>query len=140
MVIKGVTFNNIPNKKLGTKIGTMLTQSNISISKDVETYIQSEDFYKLISVLDIDWAGIEIDANTTINDTADLINWIKSISVNGGTGEIGSKGPQGDKGPEGDQGEPGIQGVKGDQREPGPQGDKGDEGEPGVQRAKGDQG
>ena len=97
MILKNVSFSNVPNKKQGTKIGTMLTQSNIGISDEVNEYLQSEDFYKLICALDIDWAGIEIDENIIINDTADLINWIKSIS-NGHSGGAGDKGPQGDKG------------------------------------------
>ena len=158
MTINNVVFSNVPNKKQGIKIGTMLTQSNIPMSQNVQEYIQSEKFYKLVSALDIDWSGIEIDANTTINDTADLINWINSISVNavagpqgdkgdqgepgvqGAKGDQGEPGPQGAKGDKGDQGEPGVQGAKGDQGEPGVQGAKGDQGEPGVQGAKGDQG
>ena len=149
MTIKDVVFNNVPNKKQGTKIGTMLTQSNIGVSQEVENYIESEEFYKLISALDIDWAGIEVDENVVINDTADLINWIKSLSVQGAQGEQGPKGDQGEpgeKGDKGDQGEPGEKGdqgepgEKGDQGDPGEKGDKGDQGEQGPKGDKGDQG
>ena len=98
MTINNVVFSNVPNKKQGIKIGTMLTQSNIPMSQNVQEYIQSEKFYKLVSALDIDWSGIEIDANTTINDTADLINWINSISANAVAGPQGEKGDKGDTG------------------------------------------
>ena len=79
MVIKGITFNNIPNKKLGTKITTVITQSNVGNSSN-EDYINSQNFYKLYNAIDIDWNGIQFDQDTVINDTADLINIIKSIS------------------------------------------------------------
>ena len=66
--IKGITFNNVPKKKRGTKISTMLTQSNIGVTQDVNSYLLSDDFYKLISALDIDWAGIQVEENVVIND------------------------------------------------------------------------
>ena len=81
ITIKDVTFNNVPNKKKGTKIANMLTQSNITISQTVNEYLQSDEFYKFISALDIDWGRIQIDNNITIEDTADLINWIKSLEA-----------------------------------------------------------
>ena len=126
MILKNVSFSNVPNKKQGTKIGTMLTQSNIEISREVEEYIQSYDFYKLISALDIDWGGIEIDSNVTINDTADLINWIKSLSVNSGTGATGDPGVQGNQGVKGYQGVTGDKGDQGNQGVQGHQGYRGD--------------
>ena len=147
MIVKNVTFNNVPNKKQGTKIGTMLTQSNITISQDVEDYIESEEFYKLISALDIDWGGIQIDENIVINDTADLINWIKSISQGSGAagmqGDPGEAGPQGEtgaqgfKGPQGDPGEAGADGQPGAQGFKGPQGDQGPAGEAGIDGIQG---
>ena len=79
ITIKDVVFSNVPKKKLRTKITTMMTQSNIEKTQTVNDYLQSENFYKLISSLDIDWSGIKVSENTTINDTADLILWIKSI-------------------------------------------------------------
>ena len=139
MILKNVSFSNVPNKKQGTKIGTMLTQSNIKISDEVSEYLQSEDFYKLICALDIDWAGIEIDENITINDTADLINWIKSIA-NSGSGETGFKGPQGDQGTKGITGNQGTFGPQGEIGSKGQQGDKGIIGSQGIQGTKGVQG
>ena len=77
MKIKNVDFTNIPNK-LGTGISTKIVQSNIGdLSR--EEYINSQNFYKLFSAIDIDWNGIVIDENITINDTADLINVILSM-------------------------------------------------------------
>ena len=93
--------------------------------------------YKLISALDIDWAGIQVEENFIINDTADLINWIKSLSLNSSNGEVG---PQGAQGPKGDKGEPGNTGAQGVMGHQGAQGPKGDKGEPGVQGDKGAQG
>jgi len=79
MVIKGITFNNIPNKKLGTQITTVITQSNVGNLSN-EDYINNPNFYKIFNAIDIDWNGIQFDQDTVINDTADLINIIKSIS------------------------------------------------------------
>lgn len=87
ITIKDVTFNNVPKKKLGTKIANMLTQSNIPVSQSVNDYINSENFYRLVSSLDIDWGSIYIDQNTSINDTSDLINWIKSLPTQGSDGK-----------------------------------------------------
>ena len=80
ITIKDVTFNNIYKKKVGTKVPTMLTQSNIPVDATVEEYLQSQDFYKFVSALDIDWCNVTIDENISLNDTADLINWIKSLA------------------------------------------------------------
>ena len=77
MVIKGITFNNIPDKKLGTKITTVITQSNVGNSSN-EDYINNQNFYKLYNAIDIDWNGAEIDNEHVINDTSDLLNYIKS--------------------------------------------------------------
>ena len=118
ITINGVKFTNIPNKRVGTKIGTKLTQNGVP--SDLEAYLASEQFYKLLCALDIDWNGIEVAENVVINDTADLINWIKSIE-----GQAGATGAQG---PKGDTGEAGPKGDKGDTGETGPKGDKGDTG------------
>lgn len=78
MNIKGVQFNNIPNKKLGTQITTRITQSNVGNMSNDE-YLNSENYYKLFNGIDIDWNGIQIDENTEINDTADFIILLKSL-------------------------------------------------------------
>jgi len=78
MVIKGITFNNIPNKKLGTQITTPITQSNVGNLND-EDYINSQGYYKLFSLIDIDWNGAVFDQNIVINDTSDCIQIIKSL-------------------------------------------------------------
>lgn len=89
LVIKDVNFTNIPNKKFGIKLSNTITQSNIN--QKVVDYLQSEDFYKLVNAVDIDWNGIEIDENTVLNDTSDLINWIASkAGQNGITPHIGA--------------------------------------------------
>ena len=74
ITINGVKFTNVPNKRTGVKLGNKISQTNFT--GDLEEYLASEDFYKLISAIDIDWNGIEIGENVVINDTADLINWI----------------------------------------------------------------
>jgi len=74
MKIKNIDFNHIPNK-LGTGISTKIVQTNIGdLSR--EEYINSQNFYKLYSAVDIDWNGAVIDEETEINDTADLIKVI----------------------------------------------------------------
>lgn len=78
ITIKGVQYKNIPNKKAGTKLANMLTQSNIKLSQTIEDYINSDSFYKLVNAIDINWNGIKIDENIILNDTSDLINWISS--------------------------------------------------------------
>ena len=76
ITIKGITYTSIANKRTGTKIGTRLTQAGVTQANDV--YINSENFYKLVQAIDIDWGGIRIDENTLITDTSDLINYIIS--------------------------------------------------------------
>lgn len=79
MKIKNIDFNHIPNK-LGTGISTKIVQTNIgNLSR--EEYINSENFYKLYSVIDIDWNGAVIDEETEINDTADLIKVIIDLKT-----------------------------------------------------------
>ena len=94
ITLKDIIFSNVPNKKLGTKMGNRLTQTNAT--SNAQTYIESQDFYKLINAVDIDWNGIQIDENIIINDTADLINWIASAAgqagADGVTPHIGANG------------------------------------------------
>ena len=78
MNIKGIDFTNISNKKLGTKISTRITQSNVGENTN-EEYYAGQDFYKLFNCLDIDWNGAVIDDNIQINDTADLLSLIISM-------------------------------------------------------------
>lgn len=75
-----VTYSNVPNKKLGVKLANKITQSNIGVSQTVADYLSSEDFYSLVNAIDIDWNGIIIDENTTLNTTEDLITWINSLA------------------------------------------------------------
>ena len=85
ITINGVKFTNVPNKRTGVKLGNKISQTNFT--GDLEEYLASEDFYKLISAIDIDWNGIEIGENVVINDTADLINWILTVA-----GQAGANG------------------------------------------------
>ena len=138
IIIGGLTFN-VPNKKLGTQITTILTQSNIPIDQTVQEYINSENFYNLISAIDIDWGNVVVEEGTTINNTADLINWIKTMPSKGAKGETGDKGATGETGPKGDTGdkgatgETGPTGATGVSGEQGPKGDTGATGETGPQ-------
>lgn len=152
--IKNVRFSNVPNKKLGTKISEILTQSNIGLNQDVSEYLQSQMFYKLVNAIDIDWNGIEVTDGLIINDTADLINWILTLPTSaegvkgekgdkgdkGDTGEQGPKGDKGDTGEAGPQGPQGIQGIQGEQGPQGIQGETGAQGPQGLQGEKGDPG
>ena len=78
ITLKNVKYTNIPNKRLGTRLGTRITQANFDEENTIE-FIKSSNFYKLVNSIDIDWNGIEIDNNTIINDTSDLINIILSL-------------------------------------------------------------
>lgn len=86
ITLNNIKFTNVPNKKLGTQLGNRLTQSNIGVSQTTADYIVSSGFYYLANAIDIDWNGIEINNDTTINSTADLITWIKSIASSVGNG------------------------------------------------------
>lgn len=78
VIINNVKFKNVPDKRYGTKIGDMLTQSNVGMSQTVSDYILSDDFYALVNGVDIDWNSIEVEDGLVLNTTADLINWIKT--------------------------------------------------------------
>lgn len=79
VVINGITFGSVRAKSTGTGIGDILVQSNVN-GRKVSAYVQSEDFYKLVNAIDIDWNGAVVDGDTVINDTADLLSWIQSKS------------------------------------------------------------
>ena len=51
ITINGVKFTNLPNKRTGVKLNNKISQSNFS--GNLEEYLASEDFYKLISSIDI---------------------------------------------------------------------------------------
>jgi hypothetical protein len=129
ITIKNIKYTNVPNKKVGAKVANKLTQSNIGMSQTVAAYLASENFYTLINAIDIDWNGIEIDANTHINDTSDLITWIATkagqAGADGVTPHIGQNGnwfigdtdtnvkAEGTKGDKGNDGTPGTNGTNG---------------------------
>jgi hypothetical protein len=78
VIINKVKFKNVPDKRYGTKIGDLLTQSNVGMSQSVADYILSDDFYAIVNGVDIDWNSIEVEDGLVLNTTADLINWIKT--------------------------------------------------------------
>lgn len=63
-----------------------LTQTNIQEQETVEEYLQSERFYKLLHVIDVDWDGMEVAPNVIINDITDLINWLHTLPTKGDQG------------------------------------------------------
>ena len=77
MKINGIEFTNVPNKKLGTKISSVLTQSGYN-AESIEDFWK-EGFPKLMSAIDLDWNGIKIDEDTTRSDTFDLLKLIISM-------------------------------------------------------------
>ena len=77
IVINNVSFTNVPRKQNGTKMGNILSQSNVMSGQSTADYIASDAFYKLVNAIDIDWNGAEIDGQV-INDTSDLVKWIAS--------------------------------------------------------------
>ena len=116
VTIKNITFNKVPKKKAkGLGVSMELTQTGIPQDVTVAQYLQSENFYKLIHALDINWDGISIGNGVEINDTSDLINWILDLSnqnevsigqnsnwfiggVDTGVSAAGIQGPKGDDG------------------------------------------
>lgn len=81
--IDGVKFTNVPDKRYGTKINDILTQSNVQMSQSVADYLNSNAFYALVNGVDIDWNGVEVAEGTVLNTTADLIKWIKGLASSG---------------------------------------------------------
>lgn len=80
VTIKNITFNKVPKKKTkGLGVSMELTQTGIPQDITVAQYLQSENFYKLVHALDINWDGIDVGDGIEINDTSDLINWILSL-------------------------------------------------------------
>ena len=86
ITLKNVQFTNVKDKRQGLKMSNILTQSNVG-SQSVANYINSENFYKLVSALDIAWGDISVGNGVIISDTADLINWISSLPASGGGGK-----------------------------------------------------
>ena len=86
IVLKNIQFTNVKDKRTGTGISTILTQTNVGNSS-LGKYVNSENFYKLISALDIAWGDISVGNGVIISDTADLINWISSLPTSGGGGK-----------------------------------------------------
>ena len=82
ITINGVKYTNVPNKKAGTKFAASLTQSNIGASQAVQDYVNSAYFYPLVNAIDINWNGVEVDENSYINTTSDLISYIASKESN----------------------------------------------------------
>lgn len=78
--LKNIKYTNIHNKKLGTQLGSRITQATFNEINTIE-FLNSPNFYKIVDAIDIDWNGIEIDNNTIINDTSDLINFILSLKA-----------------------------------------------------------
>ena len=86
ITLKNVQFTNVKDKRQGLKMSNILTQSNVG-SQSVANYVNSENFYKLVSALDIAWGDISVGNGVIISDTADLINWISSLPASGGGGK-----------------------------------------------------
>jgi len=82
ITINGVKYTNVPNKKAGTKFAASLTQSNIGASQAVQDYVNSSYFYPLVNAIDINWNGVEVDENSYINSTSDLITYIATKGSN----------------------------------------------------------
>ena len=66
-----------------------IVQSNVNAyfakdgnaNKTMDDYFESDDFYAIVDAINIDWNGIEVSENKTINTTTDLINWINEIAT-----------------------------------------------------------
>ena len=70
----GVTFKNVPNSPAKGYNGLLTNIDNVSNGR----YLYDDDSSPLICALDINWAGIEVENDKTINTTDELISWIKS--------------------------------------------------------------
>jgi hypothetical protein len=106
-----------------------LTQTNIQEQETVEEYLQSERFYKLLHIIDVDWDGMEVAPNVIINDISDLINWLLTLPTKGDQG-ISAYDVAVEEGYVGTKAEwlqslIGAQGPKGETGETGPKGDTG---------------
>lgn len=72
-----ILFKNI-YKEGGVNINDTLRQSSFNPNES----IPSLSNFPLINAVDIDWNGAEVDSNTTINTTGDLLSWIKDNQLN----------------------------------------------------------
>ena len=85
IIIKnGIRFNNVPTYP-ATGFTTLLTNiDNVTNNK----YKYDNDSDPIISALDINWCGAEIEPGVTINTTDELINWIKNNSISNSQKQI----------------------------------------------------
>lgn len=75
-IIDNIVFNNI--KSVGEIVGSApISFNNSSPGSDTE-------LGGIINAIDIDWNGAQIDDNVTINNTGELLNYIKGAYSSGG--------------------------------------------------------
>ena len=89
-IIDGLQFNNI---KLGG------TNQSLKALKDDNPWKASGEYNSIPAIvngIDIDWNGAQVEENVEINNTAELLNWIKNKTGQSGTnGEDGQDGQDG---------------------------------------------
>jgi hypothetical protein len=68
-----IKFGNV-YKDGGIRIGDTLIQSTFNPNDETPSY----NNFPIINAVDIDWNGVEVGDNKTINTTGELINWIKN--------------------------------------------------------------
>ena len=77
-----VTFNNVLTSVVSVGTGGPLT-AKTKYRVDENGNIVHRDSDYLVNAIDIHWGGITVD-DKTINDTCELINWIKDNQSSGG--------------------------------------------------------
>jgi hypothetical protein len=74
---KGIVFNKVydGNTKIETSPITVKNTYNVS---NGQVSFAGGDMHCLVNAVDIDWNGAQIDSNTELNSTAEVLNWVKN--------------------------------------------------------------
>lgn len=73
----GITFSNVTLGNVNFESSPVACAGTYNVSGNNITF-NGED-HLMVNAIDIDWNGAQVGNNTTINSTADLINWIKTV-------------------------------------------------------------
>ena len=77
-----VLYNNVLSGNVSIGIGGPLTaKTKYQVDENGNIMHRNSDY--LVNAIDIHWGGITVD-DKTINDTCELINWIKDNRSSGG--------------------------------------------------------
>ena len=79
-----INFTNVKSDPIFAAIGKFSKSGNDDGTAHFDTSLSGDEIAKSFNSIEIDWNGAEIDENTTINTTGELLSYVKeksSISV-----------------------------------------------------------